>query len=60
MQKLPVLISYRFTSAFTSADIFFYNILELHSTSSDNIFLLQIFVFHRFTQIPAPPCDKIC
>ena len=43
-----------FTSAFISADIIFYNFLELHSTCLKRIFETFYF-FNRFTQTPPPP-----
>ena len=57
--QLPVLLfPVFFTSAFTSAGIFFYKFLEFYSTLSEKIFSSQILLFHRFTQIPAPPYAK--
>ena len=48
-------ISCCFTSAFTSADIIFYNFLELHLTSEKKYFCHEFFFFNEFTQIPSPP-----
>ena len=53
--QLPVLL---FPVFFTSAGIFFYKFLEFYSTLSEKIFSSQILLFHRFTQIPAPPYAK--
>ena len=39
-----------FTPGFTSADIIFYNLLELHSTLSDKDFCHKFSFFNRFTQ----------
>ena len=47
-------ISCSFTSAFTSADIIFYNFLELVSKLSKKDFRHEFSFFNSFTQIPHP------
>ena len=47
-------ISCSFTSAFTSADIIFYNFLELNSKLSKKDFRHKFSFFNSFTQIPHP------
>ena len=47
-------ISCSFTSAFTSADIIFYNFLELVSKLSKKDFRHEFSFFNGFTQIPHP------
>ena len=53
-------ISCCFTSAFTSADITFYNFLEPHSTFSEKRFFVRIFLFSGLTQpLLVPPHKHI-
>ena len=47
-------ISCCFTSAFTSADITFYNFLEPHSTFSEKRFFVRIFRFSFFSGLTQP------
>ena len=43
-----------FTSLFISADITFYNFLELHLTLSEHFFYQRCFLFNEFAQIHHP------